>query len=694
MEKRWQVGLGVMLILAGFAGMMNLVSENAEGTDVSGLQYDGAGGPWNLTGSPYIVTGNVIIPAGQTLTIEPGVVVKFNGFHGLFIDGNLSAAGTQGNRITITSNKTSPADGDWDTIKVNSTGRVEIHYCDISYSMYGMVFLQSSNNNITNSKIFSHRMRGILLGESSWNNIIGNRINNTVAGDAIAVSLSANNNTIAGNEIYGNSQDGIIIYYSADNNINNNNISGNGNYGLDIYSSKNITITNNSFFSRDGIYLDGNQLYHFNTHTIPENNTVWGNPVKYYKDCSGLTIDGISIGELILANCDNVTAKNLQLNNNDLGMEIAFSTNTTISNNEIEFNEYGVEILHSINLNITNNDISSNERRGMIIHASQEGEIISNTVLFNSGGIYLDSASGFWFKENNVSHGDMGIVVDSSSNNIIEKNDFTLNDYYAINMLGSSNTMFHNRFIDNGFFAGGDQVSGGSGNDWNDQYPIGGNYWSDYSPSCPDNFDGSVTPQTSGSPDGFCDSQYDIDTSNTDYYPLKSEWVYVPPTPETTLPTINNLQPVNQTTIEENQPVISASYSDGTGINTTSVLLMVDGEDVTSLATVTASGISYTPPAVLADGVHTVYLEVYDNSTNNNKATITWSFTVDTAGEEPPPPDEEVLANYWWIAVVIGIVFAVILLILMMMQKKRKEGDAPESKTEEDTSEELKSEET
>ncbi|MEE4356918.1 MAG: hypothetical protein V2I97_10640, partial [Desulfococcaceae bacterium] len=48
---------------------------------------------WNLSGSPYIVTGDVTVEAGMTLTIDPGVQVKFDSGFSLIVYGILNAVG-------------------------------------------------------------------------------------------------------------------------------------------------------------------------------------------------------------------------------------------------------------------------------------------------------------------------------------------------------------------------------------------------------------------------------------------------------------------------------------------------------------------------------------------------------------------------------------------------------------------------
>jgi len=81
--------------------------------------------------------------------------------------------------------------------------------------------------------------------------------------------------------------------------------------------------------------------------------------------------------------------------------------------------------------------------------------------------------------------------------------------------------------------------------------------------------------------------------------------------------------------INRQTPGISASYPDlGSPVRTGSVVMKLDGADVSSRAAVTGTGISYIPPAALAQGIHKVTLSVTDRA--GKVAAAGWEFLVDT----------------------------------------------------------------
>ncbi|UCG70082.1 MAG: hypothetical protein JSV09_03440, partial [Thermoplasmata archaeon] len=171
-NKPVSMGITFILIISGLLGMNQFGSLNVSGTTVSGTVYDGNGGPWTVAGSPYIVVGTIDIPVGETLTIDPGVLVKFDDWYRISVDGNLSCVGTQATRINITSNKASPSILDWGYFEVFPTGHLELRYTNISYATIAF-WIKSSNNNITNN-IFSNNGHDIWTDGSSYNNITGN----------------------------------------------------------------------------------------------------------------------------------------------------------------------------------------------------------------------------------------------------------------------------------------------------------------------------------------------------------------------------------------------------------------------------------------------------------------------------------------------------------------------------------------
>ena len=95
---------------------------------------------WTLANSPYDLTGNVLIQNGATLTIKPGVTVRFGDGNYIQVEGRLVANGTKDNRITFTSSQPSPEPGDWESIlfKQNAAPNSIVRYCNFTYGYYGI----------------------------------------------------------------------------------------------------------------------------------------------------------------------------------------------------------------------------------------------------------------------------------------------------------------------------------------------------------------------------------------------------------------------------------------------------------------------------------------------------------------------------------------------------------------------------
>ncbi len=86
---------------------------------------------------------------------------------------------------------------------------------------------------------------------------------------------------------------------------------------------------------------------------------------------------------------------------------------------------------------------------------------------------------------------------------------------------------------------------------------------------------------------------------------------------DTTPPNITDLSPKDASTIYYTTPTISAKYSDDkSGIDKTTVKMLVNAVDVTASSTITEEGISYTPEAGITEGGVTVSIEVKDNAGN------------------------------------------------------------------------------
>lgn len=387
---------------------------------------------------------------------------------------------------------------------------VTIRNCLISNFSNGITFYESSNNTLNNNIIKkSTGNYGISLWISPNNTINDNTMDFNNFGIAI---LSSPGSIITQNIIINSKSSGIELYASSYSSIIENSISSN-NWGIQLlHSLKNILTGNEMYSNEMGIFFSNsssgntlrNNLFSDNQYNIgfssfdppqafvqdiDQSNTINGKPIHYLVGETNKTVSG-EVGFVGLVNCQDIIVKDLLLTNNYEGLLLVSTKNSRIENVKTLEDSIGVLLIDSSNNNFSKNQISSKGEYGI------------------------------------------GLLFSSSSANILNDNDIKSNNYYGVALRSYLN--FNNKFYHSNFLTNGSQVyiGGGTGNLFDNGYPDGGNYWSDYIGI--DKY-GGPSQNESGS-DGIGDTPYAF-TGGKDRYPFMREngWIV------NQLPALSNL---------------------------------------------------------------------------------------------------------------------------------------------------------
>lgn len=178
---------------------------------------------WYARDNPHIVSGILYVagsaPEGATLTIEPGVEVRFDEDASLVIGytekpGMLKAVGTESDRITFTSNQDKKIAGYWDCIRFNAqdSGSV-MKYCTVEYGgnnvQFGNIYVNGAKNlTISNCRIANSLNVGVRVYDDTG---FVNFINNTITDNAtygIELYPDQVRGIAADNKVSGNGTDG------------------------------------------------------------------------------------------------------------------------------------------------------------------------------------------------------------------------------------------------------------------------------------------------------------------------------------------------------------------------------------------------------------------------------------------------------------------------------------------------------
>jgi parallel beta-helix repeat protein len=178
----------------------------------------------------------------------------------------------------------------------------------------------------------------------------------------------------------------------------------------------------------------------------------------------------------------------------------------------------GIDLNNVGNVTVENMFISGFQW-GIYIRNSNLRNYILQNLLADQYGIVVSLAHNNIISDNTVVNCSAnGIYFSYSTNNTILRNNLETN-YVGISIQSSSNNQFyHNNLIRNSYLQASVDIASQSPNTWDDGYPSGGNYWSDYNGN---DVHGGVFQNETGA-DGVGDTPYTIDATNIDHYPLMS----------------------------------------------------------------------------------------------------------------------------------------------------------------------------
>jgi parallel beta-helix repeat protein len=230
-------------------------------------------------------------------------------------------------------------------------------------------------------------------------------------------------------------------------------------------------------------------------------------------------------------NQENTILKVQWADGNMIGMQIV-GTNATISGFTITYNisPTVLVVIQGHHNTIRGNILIQNTGTDtLVVNGGTNNTLTDNLIVVDEGstGIGLISASFNLINNNTVTGGWGGIVLISSTNNVIMNNIVgnqtdTARSYDGTVALqfSSGNTFYHNSFLNdvNRVYVLN------SVNLWDNGYPSGGNYWSNYVGS--DLLCGPFQNITGC--DGICDAPYVIDANNQDKYPLRERYPWRP----------------------------------------------------------------------------------------------------------------------------------------------------------------------
>jgi hypothetical protein len=396
MKKFFLLIAVLFIVIAGYAQ-----------TNVSGGIYNNT--TWTLANSPYIVTDTIVVFPNVVLTIEPGVVVKFDSAMQMEIrQAKLVAVGTATDSITFTSNTLAPVRGSYSGIYLNGGALTsQFDFCNFIYASKGL-YADVLDSVVVNHSGFNQNSAGLQFFGNGGNSKVAQISNCNFNDNNIGLDLE----TLGFAQIdhcnfTGNTDNGLILidgfaasYFPR---VDYCNFSNNGT-GLLWYFLSSI-FNHCHFYNNTNAMQETGILHNFfiynNTmkNCLFDYNQTGGVLYHFFVDsCTAVhNQTGITSGACKMQNC-------IIDSNSIIGVA---SATDSIGNCKVRFNGTGIEASNSI--------------------------IDGNTIEYNTGANVRTRTigGGTTIRGNTIRHGSVGIdnelnsyvQILSATNNVIENND-------------------------------------------------------------------------------------------------------------------------------------------------------------------------------------------------------------------------------------------------------------------------------
>lgn len=428
-----------------------------------------------------------------------------------------------------------------DNIKIDGGNHV-LQCSGESRPFAGIYLPWRENVVITNVVISGGFIYGILLDHSSNSEISNNTIDNLDYG----IELQWSDDNALQNNVVTNTYAAISLEFSSYNTLSRNRVTESF-WGIELFFGtenklrKNVMTANSYNFYAGGIQLEER------IHDVDVTNTVDGKPIYYWVNRHNETVP-LNAGCVFIVNSSKITVKNLKLENNVNGVNLAYTRDSLIENVTatgnfagiaLDWSDYnlitGNNVTHSYGAgivltlsnynNVTSNIVQDTNGSGIWLEDTSYNRIVGNTVSysrwmspqeFDGAGVLVDDSDHCEVIGNNLTKNKHGVVVGAtpSRHNLVTENEIVMNDFGLILYDARWNTIYHNNFIANKKGARAYYDTGGSTFDGG--YPLSGNYWSDYAGV--DLHEGPYQNETGN--DGIGDTPYLIDENQQDNYPL------------------------------------------------------------------------------------------------------------------------------------------------------------------------------